>query len=140
MFSNCSWAFTKRPSSTNKADFVFWPNGKDSLYSIKKNDIFNKTIEYKNHTSLKDIVLTIGVWTNISDSIDTTPFAFIIRLDNENNIYKVNSDQKALCNTKKIKENNKFRCLYIIEYDFISKSNNIMIYPTVQNKSAIIDI
>ena len=101
----------KRPSSINKADFVFLPNGKNSIFSIKKNDIFNKTNKYKYYTSLKDIVLTIGVWTNISDSVDETLFTFIVRLENdtENDIYRVNSDQKALCNTKKIKGKNKFR-------------------------------
>jgi len=132
----------KRPSSIDKSHFAFWPNGKDSIYSIKKNDIINKTNEYKNYKSLKDIVLTIGIWTNVSDSIDTTLFSFIVRLgnDTENDIYRVNSDRKALCNSKKIKEKNTFRCLYVIEYDYISYINIPMIYPTVQNKSAILSI
>ena len=119
------------------------PPGKDTLFTIKKNDILEiarKMKEYSNCNGLKDIVLTIGVWTNISESLDTS-FAFNVRLENGNNndIYRVNSDQKALCNTRKL-SNNKYRCIYAIEYDYISSLNALFIYPVIQKKSSLFDI
>ena len=119
------------------------PPGKDTLFTIKKNDILEiakKMKEYSNCNGLKDIVLTIGVWTNISESLDTS-FAFNVRLENGNNndIYRINSDQKALCKTRKI-SNNKYRCIYAIEYDYISSFNSLFIYPVIQKKSSLFDI
>lgn len=88
---------------------------------------------------IKYIVLTIGVQTNISDSGDTTPFAFIVRLNTGiNDIYSVNSEQKALCITKKISEN-KYRFVYSIKYAYISIINFLFIYPKAKSKTALIE-
>ena len=128
----------ERPT-ISKAHFPFKPIGKDTIYHISKNEILAKTEGKK---SLRGIALTIGVWANNTDSIDTTPYAFIVRLENgnENDIYRVNSDQKALCKTKKISNGDKYRCVYAIEYDYISKNNHLIVYPSVQTKSAFATI
>ena len=118
--------------------FKFGPSGKDTIYTLKKEDI----LKYANNksSSLKDIILTIGIWVNNTDSIYTTPYAFIIRLEDDtlNNIYKINSDQKALCNPKKV--GNIFRCLYVIEYDYISTYNDLFVYATANDESASLNI
>ena len=133
----------KRPTTSN-AQFKFYPIGKDTIYSISKNDILKEAERIYNEkkTNLKDITLTIGIWTNYTDSIITTPYAFIIRLENgdENDIYRVNSDQKALCKTKKMKNKDMYRCVYVIEYDYITEVNSLIIYPNVQNKLAFYNI
>ena len=131
----------KRPTIKD-SDFQFYPKGKDSIYSISKKEILEhaKTIssDYENKKEVKDITLTLGIWTNIYDSIDSTPFAFVVRQENgtNNDIYRINSEQKALCKARKFSEN-KYRCVYAIEYDYISHINYLFIYPNVQNKSAI---
>ena len=121
------------------AHFQFYPIGKDHIYTLSKSEILGKADEKK---SLKDIVLTIGIWANNTDSLDTTPYAFIVRLGNgnENDIYRVNSDQKALCKTKQIGNENKYRCVYAIEFDNISKGNSLIVYPSVQTKSTFFTI
>ena len=132
----------ERPT-TFKSNFKILSNGKDQVLSIKKDKILElaKEIkEYRSFTSIRDITLTIGVWTNLADSRDTTPFAFVIRLDTGiNDIYRVNSDQKALCTTKKISEN-KYRCIYAIEYDYISAINFLFIYPKAKSKTPLMDV
>ena len=134
----------KRPTIKD-SDFQFYPKGKDIIYSISKKEILEhaKTIssDYENKKEIKDITLTLGIWTNIYDSIDSTPFAFIVRQENgtNNDIYRINSEQKALCKSRKFSEN-KYRCVYAIEYDYISHINYLFIYPNVQNKSAIFNV
>ena len=126
----------ERPT-INNADFKFVSNDRHLIYTLSKEQILNKTGEI-GYKSIKDLVLTIGVWTNLTDNVYTTPFAFIVRLENgdKDDIYRVNSDQKALCKTKKISEL-KYRCLYVMEYDFISDKNILFIYATNQKKSTI---
>ena len=121
-----------RPTTGN-AHFKLYPQGKDTLHYISKNEILSKVEGLKN---IRNCILTIGVWTNLTDTVYTTPFAFIVRLGNNsiNDIYRVNSDQKALCKTKNA--GGFFRCLYVIEYDYISDFNNLFIYTSVQTKSA----
>jgi hypothetical protein len=95
-----------------------------------------------NISSLKDIAITIGVWANKSDSIYMTPFSFNIRIENDNlyNIYKVNSDNKALCNSTKMEDKDMYRCLYIFENDYINEINNLIIYASAHDQSASINI
>ena len=127
-----------------KADFSFYQYEKDSIHIMSKEDILKIYKQRINpeKNDLNGITLTIGVWTNITDSLFTTPFAFVVRLENgnENDIYRVNSDQKALCKTKKMSDKDMYRCVYVIEYDFFSDFNALFIYPSVQEKSAFFSI
>ena len=96
---------------------------------------------FRKLNTFKDIVLTIGVYAIMIDSIYITPFSFAIRIDNDDNddIYKVNSDHKVLCDSKSF--GHKFRCAYIIKNDFIHNFNNdLIIYADLQDKSASFDI
>ena len=122
----------------NNNHFNFGPTGKDTIYTLTKEQIL--TYANNNSSSLKDIILTIGIWVNNTDSIYTTPYAFIIRLEDDTlkDIYKVNSDQKALCNPKKVGKI--FRCLYVIEYDYISTYNDLFVYAIANDQSASLKI
>ena len=111
-------------------------NGKDTIHKITKDEILKKKPASHTTNSLKDIVLTIGVWTDLIDSIYTTPFSFAVRLEQkENEIYRVNSDQKVLCKANKIGEN-KYRCVYVIDYHFIHEYAGLFVYPNLQDKSS----
>ena len=130
--------------TTENAHFEYRPAGKDIIYSIKKEDILKYYKEEKDkNKGLRDKVLTIGIWANITDSLFTTPFSFAVRLQNNTNdnieIYRVNSDQKVLCNASLFEPNDnkrKYRCLYVIDYEYIVKFSEIFIYASAQNKIA----
>ena len=117
--------------------------GKDYIRKFSKNEILRCLTESPKVNSLKDIVLTLGVWTELIDSIYTTPFSFAVRLENkdEDNVYRVNSDQKVLCRPNKIKEEeNKFRCVFGMNYYYISKYAMLYIYANLQDKTASFNI
>ena len=111
--------------TTKTADFKFYPNGKDRILTLSKNDIISKGklrgISFPNNdNSIQNTILTFGIWTNSSDTVYTTVYSFLVHLSNNTvddlDIHKVNSDQKALCIPKKT--DNKqypYRCLYAIE-------------------------
>ena len=45
-------------------------------------------------------------------------------------IYEVKSDQKTLCKTQKI-NNNEYRCLFMIFYLGIDHVNHLLLYPKI---------
>lgn len=122
--------------TTTEYDIAIKPQGKDTIHIIKKSDLLkNSSVK-----SLKNLNLTLGIGTNTTDSVYTTLFAFVVRLGNGNNdIYRVNSDQKALCKARYVKDN-VYRCLYVVEYDYISDFSNLFIYTSVQSKSAFFNL
>lgn len=126
---------TKRPLVHN-SHYSFFPKGDNTIFVLSKYEILNKTQFLNNSTSIENVILTFGVWTNISDSIYTTPFAFIVRLQNgdANDLYRVNSDQKSFCFSKEIKDKNIFRCVYMIDNNQFSHINSLLVYPTFHNK------
>ena len=127
-----------RTTSIDKAEFKFFPMGKDSIHRINKWEITNLNNNIK---SLKDIILTIGIWTNVTDSIDTTPYSFAVRLEGgtHEDIFRVNSDQKVLCDSQ-LYDKNKFRCVYVMEYDYIHDYSGLFIYANIQDKSVFYNI
>ena len=117
---------------------IFEPIGSEYLFQIEKKSIlneFNKKHK-EQRESIKDLVLNIVVWTNLIESIYETPFAFSVALQNKQmEIIKVNSDQKYLCNP--VPYQGKYRCLYVIEYDFLNEKNDdLFIFANVKDKSA----
>ena len=113
-----------------KYDFLRYSNDKDTIFRITKNEIISKN----KAKDIKDTVLTLGVWTNHTD-IYTTPFSFAIRLEKQTQIYRVNSDQKVLCEAKETNDN-KFRCVYIFDYVYLHNFMNLFVYANLQDKSA----
>ena len=126
--------------TTSLVHFPFWPKGSDTIYSISRAKILEKSKEKQQEKGLKDVILTIGIWTNMTDSIFTTPYSFAVRLedDEENEIYRVNSDQKVLCNPKN--KGNNYRCVYVLDYNYVHDFEGFFIYANVQDKSALFNI
>ena len=131
----------EKPESMN-SNFRFLSDGKDSIYTINKNEIINeykKKGEYLN--SINNTFLTIGISSNMNDSFYTTFYSFMLHLESnsQNIIHRVKSDRKTLCDTTNITDSNgkySYRCLFVIEYHTIGELNNLLLYPTLQDKSA----
>ena len=115
--------------TTDKANFKIWPDGKENTYKLNKDDLVAES------ASLQGTILTIGIWTNMTGSTTTTPYSFAIRLDDEIEIYRVNSEHKVLCKSTMIGD--KYKCVYIIS-DF--KDDGIFIYASAQDKTTKCDI
>ena len=136
----------ERPNyELDQYDFKFGPNSKDILNIIKKNqilEIYDKKNKNSKLKSIKGLVLTMEILAEMTDSIFTTPFSFAIRLedDEENEIYRVKSDQKVLCNPKIMDNKALYRCLYVIDYEFILPQTDLFLYPIIQDKSATFNI
>ena len=131
-----------KPSLTDK-DFYFESFGDDTIYEIKKSDFLKKCeekgiiIPYPN--SLLGLGLTIGLWTNKTDSLYTTVYSIKVNLlfhENEVyenlSIYEVQTDQKTLCKPQKL-STGEYRCLFVIFYQGIDASSHLLIYPEIQD-------
>ena len=118
--------------------FKIIPKGKDIIYTITKEEIM-KILE--NKENIKDIFLTIGVWSDINDSINSTIYSFMIHLEDktEEIFHRVKSDRKTLCDTKEIKSSDSkysHRCLFVVEYFLLGELNNLLLYPILHDMTA----
>ena len=113
-----------RPTTKNAHEKLL-PPGKDSVLTLKKEDILakmkEKKIEIPYTNSLEDVSLVIGVWTDITDSIDTELYSLRVHqpqlpTDDELDITEVKTDQKISCIPKEF-ESGQFRCLFVVIYD-----------------------
>ena len=127
----------KKPTISD-SHFKIIPQGKDTIYIIPK----NKILQYIDNTeSIKYIFVTIGVWCDINDSVNSTIYSFMIHLEDqaENIIHRVKTDRKTLCDTTEIvnsDSNYSHRCLFVVEYYFIGVLNNLLLYPNLEDKTA----
>ena len=125
-----------KPTRNTEPDFKYESKGQDTIYEIAKQDFLSKckekgiNIPYEN--SLLGLGMTIGLWTNKTDSLYTTVYSMKIHLnfDNRMDIYEVKSDQKVLCKTDESK-----RCLFMVFYLGIDPINHLLLYPLIQNNS-----
>ena len=117
----------KRPTTTN-AHFVLYPPGRPSVLSLTKAEIIQKYKEVNgikdNITSIQDISLVIGVWTNKTDSVNYELYSLRVQqyIANETEdlgIIEVNADQKVICKPKAYREgySTSYRCLFMISYN-----------------------
>ena len=121
-----------------KCHFIFPPIGHDSVIQLKKDDILQLEGIYKD--SLKDVELTIGIYSNYTDSIQLSPYAFKLympKIYNDENLKYVNkiihirSDQKVQCQPFNYEGAN--ICLFAAIFDDGDKNGNLVIYPRNQN-------
>ena len=129
----------KTRPTLNNSNFEYWSRGNNTLFKIEKQKIMNYVDESQKEKGLKDIILTIGIWTDMTEYNFPTLFSFSVRLkdDKENEIYRVNSDKMLLCNPKRFNE--KYRCIFIIDYN-IYNYYLLFIYANAQDKSSSINI
>ena len=114
----------------DKAHFIFDNSRSDTIFQIKRDEIKKKG----NLTSIDKVNLVIGVYTEYKDTVNGTAYSFKVHFSKSLTIHKVSSDHKTLCKPDKI--GNEYRCLYMIKYDSINITRNLMIYPRSKNKSA----
>ena len=124
------------PTAAN-ADFILLPNGKDSIKTIDKIDIINqmkkKHMKIPEDSSIEDLRLIIGIWTDKTDSANTELYSLRVHealfalYDLE--IVEVNTDQKILCKPTRASET-KWRCLFMITYDDqdVDQHYNLLVY------------
>ena len=128
------------------AHFTFWSRGRDSVMSFSKEELLEYINEGRNEdekvTSIENNALFIGIWTNMTDSIFTTPYSLAVRLENgtENDIYRVNSDQKTLCRARKMKNSENYRCLYVIKNDYLHYFQSLVLYANSEDQSAVLNM
>ena len=109
-----------RPS-INNYDFKLAPSGSQSVLSLEKKDILKKVEENKINlpyeNSLKNIILTIGIWADKKNSLETENYCLRIHMPKDSiDIIEINTDQKILCKPKYFREF-EYRCLFMIIYD-----------------------
>ena len=129
----------KRPK-INESDFEFPFLGQDIVYEIEKKNILNKG-NLPRINSLKGLNLTIGIYSNYSDSIYSSQYAFKIFMPpivsdaykSASKIIHIRSDQKVQC--LPFKNNNKNICLFAVIFDDINNNNNLVVYPKTRDDS-----
>ena len=124
----------KRPT-TSERDFSFGPVGHDTIYKIPAKNITTIT----GNNTLKGVQLTIGIYSNASDSIQSSPYAFKLFIPPQVNegqqlaaeIIHVRSDQKVQCSPI-IKEGRRI-CTFAVIFDDMDENRNLIVYPRSQN-------
>ena len=104
----------------------------DYVYQYPKSQILKKI----NSTSdtLKGLTLTIGIYSDIIDSIYSSPYAFKIYLPpKDQDIIHIRSDQKVQCYTFNKLSNGEYVCYFAVVFDEMDFGSNLIIYPKSQN-------
>ena len=136
----------ERPQMGN-CDFSLSSVGHDTVYRIAKEEILKKAI-YDHNMDLKDSIrnvnLTIGLWTDSYDTLYTSMYSFKIFMPpiytGEQHfdrrvieIIHIRSDQKVQCHpTHEGNNDNRFSCLFAVVFDEGDIGKNLVVYPRAQ--------
>ena len=139
-----------RPT-VKSADFILYAPSIDSVLSITKEQILEvvkrRGIHLDNDTSIQDVSIVIGVWTNETDSIKYELYSLRVHQYTESDdfleITEASSDQKVVCKPRKIKVGYDitYRCLVMITYTSDSSINSpLYIYGYSTFPSAYVNL
>ena len=139
-----------RPTTKN-ADFVLPPPARDSSIILEKKDILEKAkkrgIIKDDETSIQDISLVIGVWTNKTDSVDHELYSLRVHQRNPSDdtldIIDVKYDQKVVCKPKlaRLGYDSVYRCLFMISFNADKTIDSPMyIYGFSSNAAADVNL
>ena len=129
---------SERPTK-EKNHFIYNLLGSDIVYQITKDQIKKKL--GVDNVQIKELELTIGIYSDIIDSIDSSPYAFKIFLppittpEYVGEIIHIRSDQKVQC--VPFKHKNKNICLFAAIADDTDIHRNLVIYPRSQDDSKV---
>ena len=125
-------------------DFHFYSEGHDDVYRIEKEKIIAFAKEHGQDVkdnSIRNINLTLGIWTNTTDTLYTSLYAFKIFMPpvytdshyerNVIEIIHIRSDQKVQCKPKKDKDG-KIMCLFAVIFDEGDIDKSLVVYPRAQ--------
>ena len=132
----------KEMPTKGNAHFEYNYLGSDFVYSISREDI-NKKLNKDVNSSIERVELTIGIYSDIIDSIYSSPYAFkvfmpLLMAEGTKDIIQmihIRTDQKVQClpfdyDSKKI-------CLFAAIVDDTDAKRNLAIYPKSQDGSQI---
>ena len=120
-------------------DFKLDFTNHDTTFKLAKGDILKKT----NTETLKNLVLTIGIWNSEVDSLYTSVYAFKIFLPPTYYVNKqpqplelihIRSDQKVQCDPFEYSENS-YACLFAVIFDESDIDSSLIVYPKAQNEN-----
>ena len=113
--------------SYEKSSFIVEPG---KLLNIPKQSILSLN---SNYNSLDNITIIICVYTEKIYWVDIS-YSFKVHLNKKDNfkIKNINSDSKTLCHPENY-ENNKYRCLFMIDSSQFSPNNYIILYPKTKS-------
>ena len=137
----------ERPT-INEAHFKLYSVDHDTVFNITKEDILEvaekNNIQLPEQYSIRNVVLTLGLWANKIDTIFSSVFAFKIFMPP---IYKeygiefgsfeilhVRSDQKVQCRPFLMEDN--YTCLFAVIFDGSDANSSLVVYPKAHNESA----
>ena len=135
----------KRPTN-DTYDLHFEAIGHDTVLVLSKEQIIetakNNNKEIPFNDTLKNVILTLGLWTNYVDTLYTAMYAFKISMpqnfsgigDYERSItdtIHIRSDQKVQCVPHKNK-NGYFVCVFAVVFDEGDVNKNVIVYPRAQ--------
>ena len=119
-----------------------YTGGRDTNIFLSKKDIlaaYNGGTIVENQ-NLTNIEIILRIYTKYYDSINSTVYFFRVHFSElDLNIYKINSDHKAICKPE-ILQDNKYRCLFMVIYEQFQYFNDLVIYAKSQSSSAIINM
>ena len=137
----------ERPTK-EKCHFDFPPIDHDTVYRINRSAIIDKIIyDDDAHDSLRGVELTIGIYSETSDSLQSSPYAFklfmppIIDKTDEGNVISaeiihIRSDQKVQCLPFEY-DPGIYMCLFAVIFDDNDIMNNLIAYPRSQDGKPI---
>ena len=125
-------------------DFYFPSVGHDNVIRITKEEILKFAKENRldiiDDDSIRNIKLTLGIWTNTTDTLYTSIYAFKIFMPpvyinslyerNVIEIIHIRSDQKVQC--KPLVEKGKYSCLFAVIFDEGDIGKSLVVYPRAQ--------
>ena len=122
----------------NYPDWVFPPLG-DFVYRLSRAEILDNA-GLKQTDSLKGVVLTIGIFSNNTDSLESSPYAFKLfepPLARENEkiaseLIHIRTDQKVQCLPLLLQSQYPL-CIFAVVFDETDLQNNLILYPRSQN-------
>ena len=132
-----------RPSiEEGQHDFVFKSVGHDTVYKLSKEEIIKKLAERQlTITSIRNLQLTLGIWTDTIDTLYTSVYAFKIFMppvytgayDRRTiEIIHIRSDQKVQCQPSLLDDGKTFSCLFAVIFDDGDIDKRLVVYPRAQ--------
>ena len=134
----------ERPT-LESSDFKFESTGYDTIFSLRKEDILKKL--GSDADTLRNVELTLGIWTEKLDTLYTSVYAFKIFMPpsfkgglvpEAFEIYHVRTDQKVQCEPYEIFDY-RYMCVFAVIFDDADVNGTLVVYPKAQKETVSIE-
>ena len=125
--------------------FQYNSNGHDTTFKLTKTQILGKLAPGTD--TIKNVVLTLGIWNNQVDSLYTSVYAFKIFMPptyyvngvaEPFELIHIRGDQKVQCDPFEYSEN-VYACIFAVIFDEADIDSSLIVYPKAQNENVKID-